>query len=236
MQLERGEPLADSLGALEDTRHPLQARSPARPPGVRAPRPLRCLLLCSAEGLGRSVCRPPVPLWPGLGRPGTGAAPHCVLPDAAIASSVSVLASSRGLHQKSPAAVRVMGFPDHPPVPAPGTPCGAAPCKGLGTGASGGVPQHSPHTPWRVGSVQRCGGGNSQPLAPSQHTGPCSPPRHARTHTWSRLTPAAFYTHTHKHTCPAHHRHPHAGASPAHLTPTSHCQDALADTRNPRDR
>lgn len=33
LQLERGEPLAHGLGALEDTRQPLQARPPAVHPG-----------------------------------------------------------------------------------------------------------------------------------------------------------------------------------------------------------
>lgn len=46
LQLERGKPLADSLGALEDTRHPLQARPPAPRPGVHPATTAPPSLLC----------------------------------------------------------------------------------------------------------------------------------------------------------------------------------------------
>lgn len=91
LQLERGKPLADSLGALEDTRHPLQARPPA-PPARRAPSHRSASFSAQPKttrrelpSAGPSAAARPPSAWPGAppsesGAPLSPRRPTCRLP------------------------------------------------------------------------------------------------------------------------------------------------------------
>lgn len=199
----------------------------ARQPCTPATKPASLLL-------SRSVCCPLVPLRPGPGQPGPGVPPHGVLPDATAASSVGRPASSRGLLQKGPAAVRFTGFPALPPVPVPGTPCGG-PTRGAQE--RGHRRRHSEQP-----LHSRAGGLCPEVWRRKQqaaHTFPAHRGLLTPAHTWSCLTPKPpTHTHTCAHacTCPAQHHHPHTSTSPAHLTPTSQLPDSPAHTHNPHSR
>lgn len=139
LQLERGKPLADSLGALEDTRHPLQARLPAPWPGV-LPATAAPPSLLSRRPRGAS-CRP-------LGRlqlPGPRQPGQVLLPLSPGLRCLRVVphvsAACCDLHQEGPAAVHITGLPHRPPFLDQGHPAVWPVTGALGTG-----PQEGPLT------------------------------------------------------------------------------------------